>query len=55
MKTVAETTQTEAVQIKAPLSPAQQQLFDQIYGPDGVLLFSYTKAVALGKSGPKEV
>jgi RNA polymerase sigma-70 factor (ECF subfamily) len=52
MKAVAETSQTEAAEIKAILSPAQQQLFDQIYGPDGVLLFSYPKAVALGKIGP---
>jgi hypothetical protein len=52
MKILAETTQTEASEIKAMLSPAQRQLFDQIYGEDGVLLFSYAKAVALGSIGP---
>lgn len=52
MKALAEATPTEAVEIKAMLSPAQQQMFDQIYGADGVLLFSYAKAVALGTIGP---
>jgi hypothetical protein len=52
MKALAQASQTEAVEIKAMLSPAQRQLFDQIYGPDGVLLFSYPKAVALGTIGP---
>ena len=45
-------TQTEAAEIKAMLSPGQRQLFDQVYGADGVLLFSYAKAVALGRIGP---
>jgi hypothetical protein len=52
MKTLAQTTETEAAEIKTMLSPGQQQLFDQTYGGDGVLLFSYAKAVALGKIGP---
>ena len=51
MKALAETTSTEAADIKAMLSPEQQVLFDRVYGPDGVLLFSYAKAVALGKIG----
>ena len=52
MKALALATETEADQIKAMLSPEQRQLFDQTYGADGVLLFSYAKAVALGKIGP---
>ena len=52
MRILAETSQTEASDIKGKLSPRQQQLFDQTYGADGVLLFSYAKAVALGKIGP---
>jgi RNA polymerase sigma factor (sigma-70 family) len=52
MKTVAQTTQNEATEIKTMLSPGQQKLFDQVYGADGVLLFSYPKAVALGEIGP---
>jgi len=52
MKTLAQTTQTEATEIKAMLSPEQRQRFDQIYGADGALLFSYAKAVALGTIGP---
>jgi len=51
MKSLAETTQTEAADIKVMLSPAQQQLFDEVYGADGALLFSYAKAVALGRIG----
>lgn len=52
MKAIAETTQAETGEIRAMLSPAQQRLFDQIYGADGALLFSYAQAVALGKIGP---
>jgi hypothetical protein len=52
MRALAQTTQTEAIEIKSMLSPTQRQLFDQVYGADGVLLFSYAKAVALGKIGP---
>jgi RNA polymerase sigma-70 factor (ECF subfamily) len=51
MKTLAQKASAEATEIKANLSPQQQQLFDQIYGADGVLLFSYAKAVALGQIG----
>lgn len=52
MKILAERAPTEANEIKAILSPGQRQRFDQIYGADGVLLFSYPKAVALGTIGP---
>jgi hypothetical protein len=52
MKNLAETTPTEASEIRAMLLPTQRQLFDQIYGADGVLLFSYAKVVALGRIGP---
>jgi RNA polymerase sigma-70 factor (ECF subfamily) len=51
MKNLAENTLAETADIKAMLSPQQQQRFDQIYGADGVLLFSYSKVVALGKIG----
>jgi RNA polymerase sigma-70 factor, ECF subfamily len=52
MKSIAQATQTEATEIKAKLSLGQQRLFDQVYGADGVLLFSYPKAVALRRIGP---
>jgi hypothetical protein len=52
MKFIAQNTETEANDIKATLSLEQRQLFDQVYGADGVLLFSYPKAVALGTIGP---
>jgi RNA polymerase sigma-70 factor (ECF subfamily) len=52
MKTIAQDTHTEATEIKAMLNPKQQQLFDQVYGADGVLLFSYPKVIALKKIGP---
>jgi hypothetical protein len=52
MKEIAQQTQTETTEIKAMLSPRQQQLFDQTYGADGVLLFSYAKVVALRRIGP---
>ena len=51
MKVLAESTSTEAAEIKALISPAKRQRFDEIYGADGVLLFSYAKAVALGRIG----
>jgi RNA polymerase sigma-70 factor (ECF subfamily) len=51
-KAIAEATATEAAEIKSTLSPAQQQVFDQVYGADGVMLFSYAKAVAVGRIGP---
>jgi len=51
MKALAESTPTEAGEIRAMLSPEQRQRFDQIYGADGVLLFSYAKAVALRQIG----
>jgi len=52
MKTLAETTSSETAAIKGMLTPRQQRLFDQVYGADGALLFSYAKAVALGTIGP---
>ena len=52
MKALAQTTPTKTAVIKALLTPEQQQLFDRVYGADGVLLFSYAKAVALGEIGP---
>jgi hypothetical protein len=52
MKILAQRTPAEANEIKAILSPEQRQLFDQIYGADGVLLFTYPKVVALGRIGP---
>ena len=52
MKALAEATPTEAIEIKAMLSPSQQQVFDQIYGADGGLLFSYAKVVAGVTIGP---
>lgn len=51
MRAVAQSAQLEATDIKAMLSPAQQRRFDQIYGADGVLLFSYAKVIALGQIG----
>ena len=52
MKALAQTAQTKAAVIRAMLTPEQRQLFDRIYGTDGVLLFSYAKAIALGTIGP---
>jgi hypothetical protein len=52
MKILAQRAPTEANEIKGILSPGQRQLFDQIYGADGVLLFTYPKVVALGTIGP---
>ena len=52
LKSLALAAAGEATEIKAMLSPAQRQLFDQVYGADGVLLFSYAKAVALREIGP---
>jgi len=51
MKNLAANAVTETADIKAMLSPQRQQRFDQIYGADGVLLFSYPKVVALRKIG----
>lgn len=52
MKSLAKTTPAETAEIKAMLTPEQRQRFDQTYGADGVLLFSYPKAMALGQIGP---
>jgi RNA polymerase sigma-70 factor (ECF subfamily) len=51
MKSLAQETQAEAVEIKTMLSEDQQRIFDQEYGPDGARLFSYAKVVALGSVG----
>ena len=51
LKQLAEGSRTEAADIKQMLTPAQQKLFDNVYGADGVLLFSYAKAGALGRIG----
>ena len=51
LKILGQTTETEAAEIKAMLSPAQQQLFDQAYEADGAILFSYPQTVALGQLG----
>jgi len=42
---VAQSAPTEATEIKAMLSPAQQLVFDQTYGADGLGLFTYAKTV----------
>jgi RNA polymerase sigma-70 factor (ECF subfamily) len=52
MRELARQTKTEAAEIRAMLSLGQRPLFDQTYGADGVLLFSYAKVVALGEIGP---
>jgi hypothetical protein len=51
MYALGKNTRTEAGEIKAMLSPDQQQLFDQAFGEDGVLLFSYAQVTAVGVLG----
>jgi RNA polymerase sigma-70 factor (ECF subfamily) len=51
MKSIAQDTEAETTYIKAILSPEQRQLFDKVYGVDGVLLFSYPKVIALKRIG----
>jgi RNA polymerase sigma factor (sigma-70 family) len=46
MKTVGETTSTEAGEVKAFLSTKQRQVFDRVYGADGMCLFQYCKVGA---------
>ena len=43
LKAFADSIPTDTPRIKAMLSPKQQQLFDQIYGADGLSLFCYAK------------
>jgi hypothetical protein len=45
MKTVGETTSTEAGEVKAFLSVKQRQVFDRVYGADGMCLFQYCQVV----------
>jgi len=45
MKTIGETTPTEAGEVKAFLSGKQRQVFDRVYGADGMCLFQYCKVV----------
>ena len=47
MKAMAQSTSTEAGEIKSFLSTKQRQVFDQVYGADGLCLFQYLK-VATG-------
>ena len=51
MYALGKNTRTETVDIKRMLSPEQQQLFDQAFGEDGVLLFSYAQVTAVGVLG----
>jgi RNA polymerase sigma factor, sigma-70 family len=46
MKTVGQTTSTEAGEVKAFLSGKQRQVFDRVYGADGMCLFQYCKVGA---------
>jgi RNA polymerase sigma factor (sigma-70 family) len=45
MKTVGKTTTTEAGEVKAFLSGKQRQIFDRVYGADGMCLFQYCQVV----------
>jgi hypothetical protein len=47
MKAMAQSTSVEAGEIKAHLSSKQRQVFDRVYGPNGLCLFQYLK-VAIG-------
>jgi RNA polymerase sigma factor (sigma-70 family) len=47
LKSFAATIPAQTTQIKAMLSPKQQQLFDQTYGADGLNLFCYAKVATL--------
>lgn len=51
MYALGKKTRTETAEIKAMLSPEQQQLFAQAFGDDGVLLFSYAQVTAVGVLG----
>jgi RNA polymerase sigma factor (sigma-70 family) len=45
MKMVGATTSTEAGEVKVFLSGKQRQVFDRVYGSDGMCLFQYCKVV----------
>jgi hypothetical protein len=51
MYSIGKHTRIETAEIKAMLSPEQQHLFDQAFGEDGVLLFSYAQVTAVGVLG----
>ena len=51
MYALGKNTRTETDEIKAMLSPEQMLLFDQVFGDDGVLLFSYAQVTAVGVLG----
>jgi hypothetical protein len=46
MKAMAQSTSTEAGEVKPYLSPRQRQVFDRVYGADGLCLFQYLKVAA---------
>lgn len=52
MKAIALAASTEANEVKAMLSPQQQQVFDRTYGADGMSLFAYAKAMTIHQIGP---
>jgi RNA polymerase sigma factor (sigma-70 family) len=43
MQAMAQSTSAETSQVKAYLSPKQRQVFDRVYGADGLCLFQYLK------------
>jgi hypothetical protein len=45
-KVMAQSRQAEADQIKTHLSRSQQQLFDRVYGADGMCLFQFIQLLA---------
>jgi RNA polymerase sigma-70 factor (ECF subfamily) len=51
MFAMGKNTQTEAYEIMAMLTPEQMLLFQQTFGADGVLLFSYAQVTAVGVLG----
>jgi hypothetical protein len=51
MYALGKNTRTETAEIKAMLSPEQMLWFDQAFGDDGVLLFSYAQLTAVGVLG----
>ena len=46
MKAMAQSTSVEAGQVKARLSVKQRQVFDRVYGADGLCLFQYLKVAS---------
>jgi RNA polymerase sigma factor (sigma-70 family) len=47
MKAMAQSTSVEAGQVKARLSGKQRQIFDRVYGADGLCLFQYLKVASV--------